>query len=316
MDRQGLLLKLAQIEELAKDALSGFPQLAKERLRMILGVARYLRSEATEDSSAPSDEALRAERGEAAAPKATLADVLYTNKSSNAPSEKDWVALVRAVASRDQMALFALYDRAYRPVLASIKPTASNREIAEELVVDVFHDVWRDADVYDPSEGPVLAWIMNGARVLRERKAKAALPQLRAAGGEDYDGIAITGTVRTRLAHHIATDSRGSAIPSTAWREPEWSKVAPGISCKVLADDTDTHIVSMIVRLTPSGAYPAHIHMGREELHLLQGELWIDDRKLYPGDYNRAEPGTSDSRVWSETGCTCVLITSTRDVLI
>ena len=56
-------------------------------------------------------------------------------------------------------------------------------------------------------------------------------------------------------------------------------------------------------------------HAGVEELHLLDGELWIDDRKLYPGDYNRAEPGTADHRVWSETGCTCVLITSTRDVL-
>jgi hypothetical protein len=60
---------------------------------------------------------------------------------------------------------------------------------------------------------------------------------------------------------------------------------------------------------------PPHSHAGIEELHLLDGELWIDDRKLYPGDYNRAEPGSSDARVWSETGCTCVLITSTRDVL-
>ena len=48
-----------------------------------------------------------------------------------------------------------------------------------------------------------------------------------------------------------------------------------------------------------------------EELHLLDGELWIDDSKLYPGDYNRAEACTGDKRVWSETGCTCVLITST-----
>jgi hypothetical protein len=34
-----------------------------------------------------------------------------------------------------------------------------------------------------------------------------------------------------------------------------------------------------------------------------------------PGDYNRAEKGTFDRRVWSETGCTCVLITSPGDVL-
>jgi len=93
------------------------------------------------------------------------------------------------------------------------------------------------------------------------------------------------------------------------------SDVAPWISCKVLAFDSDTHLVSMLVRLAPGGEYPPHTHAGLEELHLLEGELWIDERKLYPGDYNRAEPGTGDKRVWSETGCTCVLITSTKDVL-
>jgi anti-sigma factor ChrR (cupin superfamily) len=71
----------------------------------------------------------------------------------------------------------------------------------------------------------------------------------------------------------------------------------------------------MLVRLAPGVDYPPHMHAGVEELHLLDGELWIDERKLYPGDYNRAEPGTSDQRVWSETGCTCVLITSPGDVL-
>ena len=52
-----------------------------------------------------------------------------------------------------------------------------------------------------------------------------------------------------------------------------------------------------------------------EELHLLDGELWIDDRKLSAGDYNSAVAGSADKRVWSETGCTCLLITSPSDVL-
>ena len=71
----------------------------------------------------------------------------------------------------------------------------------------------------------------------------------------------------------------------------------------------------MLVRLLPGVDYPPHTHAGLEELFLLDGELWIDDRKLYPGDYNRAEAGSGDKRVWAETGCTCVLITSTKDIL-
>jgi hypothetical protein len=97
--------------------------------------------------------------------------------------------------------------------------------------------------------------------------------------------------------------------------EPAWKDVAPGISCKLLATDTSTDMVSMLVRLAPDTAYPPHLHAGVEELFLLDGELWIEDRKLLPGDYNRGEPGTEDHRVWSETGCTCVLLTSYRDIL-
>lgn len=71
----------------------------------------------------------------------------------------------------------------------------------------------------------------------------------------------------------------------------------------------------MLVRLAPGASYPAHTHAGVEELHLLDGELWIDERKLFPGDYNHAVPGSGDDHVWSETGCTCVLLTSSKDIL-
>jgi anti-sigma factor ChrR (cupin superfamily) len=124
-------------------------------------------------------------------------------------------------------------------------------------------------------------------------------------------------SLQTRLARRIAVESGGEPVLPVMrqWSEPAWEQVAPGISCKLLATDTEKHIVSMLVRLAPGADYPPHKHAGIEELHLLDGELWIDERKLYPGDYNRAEPGTGDKRVWSETGCTCVLITSTKDVL-
>ncbi len=124
-------------------------------------------------------------------------------------------------------------------------------------------------------------------------------------------------SLQTRLARRIAQETGGEPVlpPQTDWREPDWTEVAPGIFCKLLATDAEQHRVSMLVRLLPGVEYPAHVHAGVEELHLLDGELWIDERKLHPGDYNRAEPGTGDRRVWSETGCTCVLVTSTLDIL-
>jgi len=69
-------------------------------------------------------------------------------------------------------------------------------------------------------------------------------------------------------------------------------------------------------RVTFAPALTPHTHAGVEELHLLDGELWINGRKLVPGDYNYGEPGALDESVWSETGCTCALITSTGDLLL
>ena len=131
------------------------------------------------------------------------------------------------------------------------------------------------------------------------------------------DVLRPTTSLQARLALRIAEETGKQPVlpPASRWSEPEWDWVAPGIECKLLATDTDRHRVSMLVRLAPGAHYPAHTHAGDEELHLLDGELWIDERKLVPGDYNHGVAGASDQRVWSETGCTCLLITSTKDVL-
>jgi anti-sigma factor ChrR (cupin superfamily) len=131
------------------------------------------------------------------------------------------------------------------------------------------------------------------------------------------DVLRPTTSLQARLALRLAEETGQPLVvpPARRWSEPEWEQVAPGIECKLLATDTERHRVSMLVRLAPGASYPGHTHAGVEELHLLDGELWIDDRKLFPGDYNYGAPGTGDERVWSETGCTCVLVTSTTDVL-
>jgi anti-sigma factor ChrR (cupin superfamily) len=124
-------------------------------------------------------------------------------------------------------------------------------------------------------------------------------------------------SIWTRLQERVGEEASEDAVLTEvpAWKEPEWNEVAPGISCKLLATDTERDRVSMLVRLAPDTAYPSHRHAGVEELFLLSGELWIEHRKLYAGDFYRAEPGTADTRVWSEPGCICVLITSPRDVI-
>ena len=94
---------------------------------------------------------------------ATLGDVLYAKSKALVP-EQDWAALVQSIAAGDQLALHALYERAHRLVFTLIMRITANRETAEELTIDVFHDVWRRASRYDAANGTVLGWIMNQAR--------------------------------------------------------------------------------------------------------------------------------------------------------
>ena len=120
-----------------------------------------------------------------------------------------------------------------------------------------------------------------------------------------------------RLARRLDAKTGGGSVgtPLPRWIESDWDEVAPGIFCKLLATDIERHRVSMLVRLGQGVEYPPHRHAGLEELYLLDGELLVDTQLLHPGDYIRAEAGSTDARVWSETGCTCVLVTSIRDEL-
>lgn len=96
-------------------------------------------------------------------PATTLGDVLYAKPAAPVP-EQAWSRLVESIAAGDQAALHELYEMAHRIVFTLVMRITCNRETAEELTVDVFHDVWRRAAGYDPANGTVLGWIMNQAR--------------------------------------------------------------------------------------------------------------------------------------------------------
>lgn len=243
-------------------------------------------------------------------PPATLGDVLYAGQHEDFLEERDWLVLVNYIAAGDHRALRQLYERTHRLVFSLLVRMTHSRETAEYLTVQVFYDVWKKAPAYDPAAGSVIGWVMNQARA-------KAIDHLRIDQELNGDILSPTTPLWGAIAKRVSADS--SLLPTfTApqhWTEPDWREVAPGIECKLLATDDQRARVSMVVRLAPETDYPAHIHAGVEELHLLQGELWIDQRQLHPGDYHRAEPGSTDTRVWSQTGCTCVLMTSPEDLL-
>jgi RNA polymerase sigma-70 factor, ECF subfamily len=94
----------------------------------------------------------------------TLGDLLYADRGKNRVPEREWVDLIQSIAAGDQLALRALFERTHRLVFTLIMRITGQRQTAEELTLDVFHDVWRRAANYDSQNGTVLGWIMSQAR--------------------------------------------------------------------------------------------------------------------------------------------------------
>jgi len=97
-------------------------------------------------------------------PEGTLGELLYAKNAKTPVPEAEWVGLVQSIAAGDQRALHALYERTHRLVFTLIVRITNRRETAEEVTLDVFHDVWRRAATYDAAGGSVVGWIMNQAR--------------------------------------------------------------------------------------------------------------------------------------------------------
>ena len=114
----------------------------------------------------------------------TLGDVLYA-KLKPKVLERDWALLVQSIASGDEVALHALYRMSHRLVFTLAMRITANRETAEEITLDVFHDVWRRASGYDPVNGTVLGWIMNQARSRAIDRLRFESRKKRSSGGDE-----------------------------------------------------------------------------------------------------------------------------------
>ncbi len=92
------------------------------------------------------------------------------------PSESNEVspdaALVNRLLQRDVSAFEDLYDRHSRVVYALVLRVLQQASTAEEVVQDVFLQLWRNAAQYDGSRGPFVPWLLTLAR-------NRALDQLR-----------------------------------------------------------------------------------------------------------------------------------------
>ena len=84
------------------------------------------------------------------------------------------VALLTRIAAREEVALAELYDATAHRIYALALRISGERQAAEEIVSDVYFQIWNQAQRYDPARGRVLAWmlIVCRSRALDQRRRR------------------------------------------------------------------------------------------------------------------------------------------------
>lgn len=129
----------------------------------------------------------------------------------------DEMRLVARIRAGDQQAMSELYDRYSRIVYAVALRVLQDAAAAEDILQDVFLQLWRNPDAFDASRGNLAAWLAVIARHrsidrLRKRRPEIDIEDCIVAGGPDLrdetERALLVEKVRTALAE-MNPDQRG-----------------------------------------------------------------------------------------------------------
>ncbi len=90
-------------------------------------------------------------------------------------SEQELVALLQ---QRNEKAFSYLYDNYSGALYGIVNGIVTDKEIANDVLQNVFVNIWRKIESYDASKGRLFTWMLNVAR-------NAAIDELRSKGYRD-----------------------------------------------------------------------------------------------------------------------------------
>jgi anti-sigma factor ChrR (cupin superfamily) len=125
--------------------------------------------------------------------------------------------------------------------------------------------------------------------------------------------------VRANLLSLVAEEKR-AASPDTPGAPPlqmfttlradegSWYEAGKGISIKHLFTDTQSGMVTTLVKMKPGTRIPLHHHRGIEQCYVIEGDFHADNQELGPGDFHCAQAGSVHEPVYTVKGALVLII--------
>ena len=99
--------------------------------------------------------------------------------------------MLARVVKKDEAALAALYDRYSRLVFAEASRILRDKGAAEEILQDIFYQVWRTAEKFDPQRGSLPGWLL----VVTRNRAISKLRRRGTTGDDELNENAVACTI-------------------------------------------------------------------------------------------------------------------------
>ncbi len=159
----------------------------------------------------------------------------------------DWSLLAR-IGQKEEEALSVLYDRYSGLVFSEAKRILRDTGAAEEILQDLFYQVWRTAERFDPTKGSLAGWLLVAAR-------NRAISKLRRKSGKteelDENGVSLSIDVESHAAQNLLLDKVKAVMGSLPENQREALECAyfEGMSHTEIAEKTGQPLGTVKTRI-------------------------------------------------------------------
>jgi RNA polymerase sigma-70 factor (ECF subfamily) len=129
-------------------------------------------------------------------------------------------SLIDRIVQRDESALAALYDR-YSGMLSSVlNRILRDSQAAEEILQDIFYQLWRNAAQFDSSRGSLSGWLL----VIARNRAISRLRRHNPASGDELSENTVV--VASNLESSVAQQQLMTKVKSALGNLPKEQRAA------------------------------------------------------------------------------------------